>query len=357
MLPLASKIKPTLSGPSSVEKYSVCCATCASPICKCGFSSPTKYLSSGFITVTLTRTRSTSTLMSGAGVFCARNGATNVSSRTGSNAYLLIPQRLDRIDARCFQRGIGSEYNTDSHGNAKCNDDGCCGHDRLPVCGPRNQPGEKESHCDAKYSAANRDQYGFGHELTHDVESTGPDRAPDADLTRAFENCGKDDIHDADAAHQQGNGRNRHHHVCEDLLSSLLLSQQSGGYRHREVLHFVVSGIEHGRHNLCDFDAVGAGLQAQIDAVQVVAHRRPAIPKSILKCVQRNINDVVDVLHRSAGILGGRHELLLQHAHDFEPRIIHFDELADGWVVPQQTDLRGLAKHAHQCAFLVIGFV
>src|SRR5262245_38540102 len=31
----------------------------------------------------------------------------NVSNRTGSNAYLLIPQRLDRIDARCFQRGIG----------------------------------------------------------------------------------------------------------------------------------------------------------------------------------------------------------------------------------------------------------
>src|SRR5215813_9680199 len=31
----------------------------------------------------------------------------NVSNRTVSNAYLFIPQRLNRIDARCFQREIG----------------------------------------------------------------------------------------------------------------------------------------------------------------------------------------------------------------------------------------------------------
>ena len=43
MLPLTSKMMPTLSGTSSAEKYSISCSTLSSQIWKCSFSKPVTY--------------------------------------------------------------------------------------------------------------------------------------------------------------------------------------------------------------------------------------------------------------------------------------------------------------------------
>src|SRR6202034_1767379 len=57
------------------------------------------------------------------------------------------------------------------------------------------------------------------------------------------------------------------------------------------------------------------------------------------------------------GILRSGHELLMQHAYHFEPRIVDLDELAEGGAVAEQVDLGGFAEHADGGAGGVVGLV
>ena len=89
----------------------------------------------------------------------------------------------------------------------------------------------------------------FGEELADDIGAPRADGPPDADLARALQHCGKHDVHDPDAADQQRNGRNRHHHVGEDGLRSLLLGEQRGGDGDGEILHVVMRGVQNRGHH------------------------------------------------------------------------------------------------------------
>jgi hypothetical protein len=59
-------------------------------------------------------------------------------------------------------------------------------------------------------------------------------------LARAFEDAGQHDVHDADAAHQQGDGSDGDHDGIEQLLGPLLLGQQFSGHDDAEVVGAVV---------------------------------------------------------------------------------------------------------------------
>src|SRR5205085_11806946 len=97
---------------------------------------------------------------------------------------------------------------------------------------------------------------------------------------------------------------NRHHHIREDGLGALLLRQQGRGNGDGEVLNIVVGRVDYGGDHLGDFDTVGAGGEADLDAIQIVLQPAEAlVPVTILQRVQRNIHDVVDVLHHAARAL------------------------------------------------------
>src|SRR5580692_346890 len=103
MLPLASKIKPTVSGTSSVEKYSIFCSTLSSKTWKFPGSKPTTYLPPGSVTVALISARSTSTLIVWAGTCWAKNGVTSAMNKAGSPnlsmicEYIRLPGGSNRI--------------------------------------------------------------------------------------------------------------------------------------------------------------------------------------------------------------------------------------------------------------------
>ena len=125
----------------------------------------------------------------------------------------------------------------------------------------------------------------------------------------------------------------------------------------REILDVVVSGIQNGRDNLCDFDAVGIGFEAKLDAVEIVLEVVGLVPVAVLERVERDIDDVVDILHGSARTLGTGHDLFLQYADDLQPGVVHFDEFAESGIVAKQVDLGAFAEHADGGASGVVGFV
>ena len=206
-------------------------------------------------------------------------------------------------------------------------------------------------------AAADRDQDGFGEELADDIEAAGADGAADADFAGALHDGGEHDVHDADAADEQRDGGDRHHDVSEDGLRALLLGEQGGGDGDAEILHVVVRGVEDGGDDFGDFDAIGVGLQAEVDAIEFVLHDRALVPEAVLQGVERDVDDVVDVLHGAAAVLGAGHDLLAEDADDFQPGIVHLDELADGGAVAEQVDLGAFAEDADGGASGVVGLV
>src|SRR5437867_456186 len=93
-------------------------------------------------------------------------------------------------------------------------------------------------------------------------------------------------------------------------------------------------------------------LEPDVDTVQLVL-KETVIRKPVLKRVERNVNEVVQVLDLRAGFRTGTGQLA-QQAHDFEPRVVDFHELAQRGAVAQQIHLRLLAQHAHRCGRLVV---
>ncbi len=107
--------------------------------------------------------------------------------------------------------------------------------------------------------------------------------------------------------------------------------------------------VQDGGHHLGHFQAVYAGLEAQIHGIQIVFHEIAGVEIAVLKRVQRDVDDVVEVLHFAAAGLPAGDQLLAQHARHFQPVVVHLDELAQRRTVAQQADLGGFAEHA-DCA-------
>src|ERR1019366_7178869 len=116
----------------------------------------------------------------------------------------------------------------------------------------------------------------------------------------------------------------------EDGLGALLLGEEGGGDGDVEILHRMVGGIEDGGDDFGDLDAIGAGLEAKVDAIEIVLHVVALVPETVSQGVEGNVDDVVDVEHTAAGVLGAGHHLLAEDAHHFHPGIVALDELADG---------------------------
>src|ERR1035438_6396757 len=197
-----------------------------------------------------------------------------------STDLLFVSQGVDGVDAAGLDGGVDAEDDADGDGGPKRDHHGGGSDDRLPFGGAGDQPGEEESEGNAQETAADGDEDGFGEELPNDIETAGADGAADADFAGAFHDGGEDDVHNADAAHQQRNGGDGDHDVGEDGLGALLLGEEGGGDGDGEILHGMVGGIEDGGDDFGDLDAIGAGLEAKVNAIEIVLHVVALVPEA-----------------------------------------------------------------------------
>ena len=114
------------------------------------------------------------------------------------------------------------------------------------------EPGDGDAQQHAHHAAGAGEQHGFHEELRDDVPAFGAQRAADADFARALGHTGEHDVHDADAAHEQGNGGYRAEHDIENLFGPLGALEQFQRHNDAIVLLFMVSF-----HDL--LDGVGDG--------------------------------------------------------------------------------------------------
>src|ERR1039457_5760410 len=272
-------------------------------------------------------------------------------------ATLLIPEGVDGVDAAGFDGGVDAEDDADGDGNAESDHHGRGSDDGLPFGGAGDPPGEEKAEGNATETAADGDEDGFSQELANDIEAAGADGAADADFAGAFHDGGEDDVHDADAADEEGNGGDGDHDVGKDGLGALLLGEEGGGDGDAEILHPMVSGVEDGGDDLVGFDAIGVGAEAEVDAVEVVFHAAALVPETVLEGVEGDVDDVVDVEHGWAVVLGAGHDLFAEDADDFHPGIVDLDELADGGAIAEEVDLGAFAEDADGGARGVVGLI
>ena len=97
--------------------------------------------------------------------------------------------------------------------------------------------------------------------------------AADAYFACTLHDRGEDDVHDANAADEQRDGGDGDHDVGEDGLRPLLLFEEDRRNGDGEILDAPVSGVQDRVHDLGDFDAVGAGFEAHVDAVELILEK------------------------------------------------------------------------------------
>src|ERR1017187_9519052 len=270
---------------------------------------------------------------------------------------LFVSQGIDGVDAAGFDGGLDAEDHAHGDGDTEGDDDGGGGDDGFPFGGAGDEPGEEEAEGNTQESTADGDEDGFGEELADDIEAASADGAADADFAGAFHDGGEDDVHDADAADEEGNGGDGDHDVGKDGLGALLLGEEGGGDGDAEILHPMVSGVEDGGDDLGGFDAIGVGAEAEVDAVEVVFHAAALVPETVLEGVEGDVDDVVDVEHGWAVVLGAGHDLFAEDADDFHPGIVDLDELADGGSVAEEVDFGAFTEDADGGARGVVGLI
>src|SRR5438093_5846994 len=130
----------------------------------------------------------------------------------------LVTQRLDGAEARGPVRGIETEEQADANRNAEGHEDRGHRDDRCRQAGDGEgeNAGQSEADQDSKGPTQSREKHRLDQELHQDVAPPGADRLADADLAGAFRDGDQHDVHDPDAADDQGNAGDRAQHQGED---------------------------------------------------------------------------------------------------------------------------------------------
>ena len=123
--------------------------------------------------------------------------------------FSLIPQGIDRVKAGSFAGRIDAEEETDTDGEREGYEDRRRRDDGLEFADMRDGDGDGATKSDAEDAADDSHDDGFDEELQHDVAEGRAERLPYADLTRALRDRDHHDVHDADAADEERDARNR----------------------------------------------------------------------------------------------------------------------------------------------------
>src|SRR2546427_562523 len=152
-------------------------------------------------------------------------------------------------------------------------------HDRLDARESLDGGAEPAADENSRPTPGDADEHRLAEKLQQDVPPRSADRAADADLPDALQYRREHDVHDADAADDQGNGRDGTEHDVEDRLGTLLLLQQQLGHSDLEVHDRVVAA---GEHALDDARPRGDELRVAypddhaVELVTIEAQRAPS---------------------------------------------------------------------------------
>ena len=162
-----------------------------------------------------------------------------------TGVYLFMPQCLNGFQPGGFGCRIQTEHHADEHGEP----DGQQRDRRREHHGHAGGRGQKPARCPRKpkadQAAHQADGERLDQKLAEDIATGSNNGFADADLPRAFGYGYQHDIHDADAAHQQGDGGNPRQH-----------QRQLGGG--------LVEGFQHGRLVVDAVAAGGGGLAHEL---------------------------------------------------------------------------------------------
>src|SRR5256884_3755681 len=163
-----------------------------------------------------------------------------------------MPQRLHRVHLRGAQGGVDAEDDANDPRNGEGDHGRPEGDDGFHAGKVAHEPGNGHAEQHADHAARAGEHHGLNEELRDDVAAFGAERAADADLAGALGHAGEHDVHDADAADDQRDGRNRAEHDVEYLLGALGAFEQLERHDDVVVLLLVVA-----LHHF--FDGVGDG--------------------------------------------------------------------------------------------------
>ena len=125
---------------------------------------------------------------------------------------LFVTQCFHGFKARSPVGGINTKEQTDCRGKDCRKQDRIQSNHGGKSCAtrhgdPSDDEGDQPSKHDADDAADQAEQGRLGQKLDQNVPSPGPERLAQTDLARPLGNGDEHDVHDADAAHQQGNTR------------------------------------------------------------------------------------------------------------------------------------------------------
>ena len=126
-----------------------------------------------------------------------------------------MAKRLDGVHQRGAAGGIDPEDHGNGDGDGEGNGEGREGQHGLHVGCGRDGQGDQCPEYQTDHAAGEGEDEGLHQELQHDVAAAGAERAADADLTGALADGGEHDIHDANTADDQRDGRDGAKHDVE----------------------------------------------------------------------------------------------------------------------------------------------
>ena len=206
----------------------------------------------------------------------------------------------------------------------------------------RDDPAEQDS-ADAAHA---RQHGGFEQELNQDVGLAGAHGFADADLIGALGHRDQHDVHDADAAHQQADGAEHHHHQERHGGDLAEIGDHLFGGGEREVVGLVVGH---------------AAVDAQHGPHFVQRLRELAFDGADDDGVLARVGE--HLLHHAVGhqdaVVGVAEERRrgAQHGADHRELVaIHVDGLADGIDVGEEAllDVGADHRHGHAMAALFV---
>src|SRR5437867_4163641 len=118
----------------------------------------------------------------------------------------LVPECLDRVQARCAHRGVEPEDDADRNRDADRDDHGAGGDDAAQPARLRDELhdlGDRPPEQDAHDAAEAREGHRLDEELDHDVPPPCADGLADTDLARSLIHRHEHDVHDPDPADEQ----------------------------------------------------------------------------------------------------------------------------------------------------------
>ena len=136
-----------------------------------------------------------------------------------------------------------------------------------------------------------------------------------------------------------------------------MFGKQFGGNDHTEIARSVMGRIQNGPHHLRSRRHVSFLPQGEINAVDFISHIAVTVFHSKNCGIQRNIDDVVDVLSRYSRHFRLRAELRASHSNYAKPLFVDLDVLVDRIRSSEQARLGSGSQHTDWRTTILVALI